>query len=82
MASLAFLLGMIPSTEKVESADDQLRADYKAFQEFENSDELKHFLGVVNGANQLISSSDEALLRMKLVENIYNSAKNKSESNL
>ena len=44
MASLAFLFGMIPSTEKVESADDQLRADYKAFKDYESSDELKHYL--------------------------------------
>jgi beta-glucanase (GH16 family) len=44
MASLSFLLGMVPSTEKVETADDTLRADYKAFKDFENSDELKHYL--------------------------------------
>ena len=44
MASLSFLLGMVPSTEKVETADDQLRADYKAFKDYENSEELKHFL--------------------------------------
>jgi beta-glucanase (GH16 family) len=44
MASLSFLLGMVPSTEKVETADDHLRADYKAFKDYENSDELKHYL--------------------------------------
>jgi beta-glucanase (GH16 family) len=44
MASLSFLLGMVPSTEKVETADDQLRADYKAFKEYEISDELKNYL--------------------------------------
>jgi beta-glucanase (GH16 family) len=44
MASLSFLLGMIPGTEKIESADDQLRADHQAFKDFENSDELKHYL--------------------------------------
>jgi len=44
MASLSFLLGMIPGTEKVETADDQLRADYKAFKDYESSDELKHYL--------------------------------------
>ena len=38
--------------------------------------ELKHFIGVVNKSNPLMSSSEEALLRMKLVENIYLSAKN------
>ena len=44
MASLSFLLGMVPSTEKVETADDQLRADFQAFKDYENSDELKHYL--------------------------------------
>ena len=44
MASLAFLLGMVPSTEKAEAADDKIRADYAEFQRFENSDELKHYL--------------------------------------
>ena len=41
--------------------------------------ELKHFLGAINQTNPLISSSEEALLRMKLVENLYASAKSKSE---
>src|SRR5210317_1994051 len=44
MASLSFLLGLVPSTEKVETADDTLRANYKAFKDFEKSDELKHYL--------------------------------------
>jgi beta-glucanase (GH16 family) len=44
MASLSFLLGMVPSTEKVETADDQLRADYKAFKDYENSEEFKYYL--------------------------------------
>ncbi|MDF1573725.1 MAG: family 16 glycosylhydrolase [Bacteroidales bacterium] len=35
---------MVPSTEKVETADDKLRADYEAFRDYENSDELKHYL--------------------------------------
>lgn len=43
MASLAFLLGMVPSTEKVETADDKIRADYAGFLKYESSDELKHF---------------------------------------
>ena len=41
--------------------------------------ELKHFIGAINQSNPLISSSEEALLRMKLVESLYESAKNKSE---
>jgi predicted dehydrogenase len=43
--------------------------------------ELKHFIGAINSSSKLISTSEEALLRMKLVENIYKSAKNKSEIN-
>ena len=35
MASLSFLLGMVPGTEKVETADDQLRADFQSYKEFE-----------------------------------------------
>jgi len=37
--------------------------------------ELKHFIGAVRGTSPLISSSEEALERMKLVESIYESAK-------
>ena len=44
MASLSFLLGMVPSTEKVEAADDKIRADFQAYKEYESSEELKHFL--------------------------------------
>ena len=62
MASLAFLLGMIPSTEKVESADDQLRADHVAFKEFEKSDELKHFLDL----EKEINSSEFAIRKKKI----------------
>lgn len=67
MASLAFLLGMIPSTEKVESADDQLRADYKAFREFEKSDELKHFLDLEKEVN----SSDFAIRKKNIPKKEY-----------
>ena len=41
--------------------------------------ELKHFIGVVRDSIPLISSSEEALSRMKLVENLYASAKSESE---
>jgi len=44
--------------------------------------ELKHFIGVLKGALKLISTSEESLLRMKLVESLYESAKIKSEVNL
>ncbi len=67
MASLSFLLGMIPSTEKVESADDQLRADYQAFKDFENSDELKHFLEL----EKEIKSNDFILRKKKIKKKEY-----------
>ena len=36
--------------------------------------ELKSFLGAVRGLNPVFSSGDEALLRMKILENMYNSS--------
>ncbi len=62
MASLSFLLGMVPSTDKVESADDQLRADFQAFKDYENSDELKHFLEL----EKEIKSNDFILRKKKI----------------
>lgn len=70
MASLAFLFGMIPSTEKVESADDQLRADFAAFTEYENSDELKHFLEL----EKEVTSSDFAVRKKKIPKKEYSSS--------
>jgi len=67
MASLSFLLGMVPATEKVESADDQLRADYKAYTEFEASDELKHYLEL----EKEIKSSDFVLRKKKIKKSEY-----------
>ena len=67
MASLAFLLGMIPATEKVESADNKLRADFAAFKEFEQSDELKKFFEL----EKEIKSSDFALRKKKIKKKEY-----------
>jgi hypothetical protein len=67
MASLAFLFGMIPDTEKVESADDQLRTDFNAFREYENSDELKHFLKL----EQEVTSGDFAIRKKKILKEKY-----------
>ena len=61
MASLSFLLGMVPTTEKVESADDQLRADFQAYKDFESSDEFKHYLEL----EKEVKSSDFALRKKK-----------------
>lgn len=43
--------------------------------------EIKHFIGSIQSSIPIISSSEESLLRMKLVESLYQSAKNKSEIN-
>jgi len=67
MASLAFLLGMIPGTEKVESADNKIRADFAAYKEFEQSDKLKKFLEL----EKEIKSSDFALRKKKIKKNDY-----------
>ncbi len=67
MASLAFLLGMVPSTEKVEAADDKIRADYAEFQRFENSDELKHYIEL----EAEIKSSDFAVRKRQIKKSEY-----------
>ena len=67
MASISFLLGMVPTTEKVESADDQIRADYKAFKDFEVSDELKSYLDL----EKEIKSSEFALRKRKIKKRDY-----------
>jgi predicted dehydrogenase len=41
--------------------------------------ELKSFIGAVRGLNPVFSSGDEALLRMKILENMYSSSKQKIE---
>lgn len=43
MASIKFLLGMLPETAKLEQKEARLRTDYEAFRAFEISDELKHY---------------------------------------
>lgn len=67
MASLAFLFGMIPGTDKVEGADNQLRADYAAFQAYEKSDELKHFLEL----EAEVTSSDFAIRKKNIPKAEY-----------
>lgn len=41
--------------------------------------EIRHFIGTVRGLHPLISTGDEALQRMRIVEAIYESAKNGEE---
>jgi len=67
MASLSFLLGMVPGTEKVETADDQLRADYQAYKDYEDSDEFKHYLELEKEVN----SSDFSLRKKKILKEKY-----------
>ncbi len=58
---------MIPGTEKVETADDQLRANYKAFKDYEISDELKHYLDL----EKEVKSSDFSLRKKKILKEKY-----------
>lgn len=51
MASLRFLLGMIPPTSRYESEMDTLRSDFTEYKRFEGSDELKHFLELEKEVN-------------------------------
>ncbi len=44
MAGLKFILGMLPSTSKVEDADIQLRKEYEDFKAFGKSEVLKRYL--------------------------------------
>ncbi|MFA3782998.1 Gfo/Idh/MocA family protein [Melioribacteraceae bacterium 4301-Me] len=44
--------------------------------------ELKHFIGAVKGNNPVNSTADEALLRMKLVKSLYESADKREEIKL
>lgn len=67
MASLSFLLGIVPATEKVETTDDQLRADYQSFKDYESSDEFKHFLEL----EKEIKSSDFTVRKKKIKKADY-----------
>lgn len=70
MASLSFLLGMVPGTEKVEAADDQLRSDFHAYKEFEQSGELNHFLEL----EKEVTSSNFSLRKKKILKEKYKSS--------
>ncbi len=67
MASLGFMLGLVPDTQKVESADDKLRADYKAFLEYEASEEFKHYLELEKD----VTSSDFAGRKKKIMDEAF-----------
>jgi len=54
MASLKLLLGMIPSTSKIEQAEKALIAEYEKLNTFSKSDQLAKY----NELNELVNSSD------------------------
>lgn len=58
---------MVPATEKVETADDQLRADFQSYKEYENSDELKHYLEL----EKEVKSSNFAVRKKKIHKQKY-----------
>ncbi|MGA7836855.1 MAG: Gfo/Idh/MocA family oxidoreductase [Ignavibacteriaceae bacterium] len=59
------------SPPKAESAQTLFQKSY--------SNELKSFFGAVRGVNPVMSSGEEVLVRMKIVESMYKSAKQNSE---
>jgi len=54
MASLKFLLGMIPATAKIEQAEKALIAEFDKLKAFAESDTLKNYTGL----KELVTSSD------------------------
>ncbi len=63
MAGLKFILGMLPSTSKVEDADIQLRKDYGDFNAFGKSEVLKRYLEL----DQEMNSSDFASRKKQIM---------------
>lgn len=61
------MFGMIPETTKVETEDDQLWADFRAYKEYESSDELKHF----NTLEKEVKSDDFASRKKQILKEKY-----------
>lgn len=75
MASLKLLLGMIPSTEKIEQDEKSLKAEYEKLQVFSASDLLKRY----NDLNDLVNSS-AFIQKKKEIESLrYSDSKEFSE---
>ncbi len=68
MAGLKFLLGMLPSTSKVEETDIRLRKEYEDYQSFEKSDALKRYLEL----EQEVNSSDFASRKKQVMSRKFN----------
>jgi len=73
MASLKLLLGMIPSTSKIEQAEKALITEYEKLNVFSDSDQLARY----NELNELVNSSD-FLQKRKEIESLQ--YKNSEES--
>ena len=54
MASLKLILGMIPSTSKIELAEKALNSEYEKLLAFSESEQLARYIGL----NKLVNSSD------------------------
>ena len=62
MASLRLLLGMIPSTSKIEQAEKTLITEYEKLKIFSESEQLARY----NELNKLVNSSDFAHKRKEI----------------
>jgi hypothetical protein len=70
MASLKLLLGMIPSTSKIEQAEKALIAEFEKLQAFSGSDQLARY----NELNDLVNSSDFIQKRKEIESLQYKSS--------
>lgn len=67
--------------EYLDYSPSHIKEDKNLFQKsYEN--ELKHFIGGVRGLHPFMCTSDDAVLRMSIMDNIYKSAENKCEIKL
>jgi len=62
MASLRFLLGMIPSTSKIEQTEKALITEFEKLQNFSKSDQLARYIKL----NETVNSSDFMLKRKEI----------------
>ncbi len=65
MASIRFLLGMLPETAKYEQRETQLRKDYEAFNNFAVSEDLKHYENLEKEVN-----SPEFRMKIKEIKSL------------
>ena len=75
MASLKLLLGMIPSTSKIEQAEKALIAEFEKLSVFSESDQLARY----NELNELVNSSDFIQKRKEIESLKYKNSEEYSE---